>query len=90
MKTSCYPSTLLTVCVLNAGFILYVSTLQYGGAGAGDWVIGAFISCCLAPVLTIVGLVSALVALSSKKPSGLLWLATAIAAGSGIFILMKR
>jgi hypothetical protein len=89
MKTQrdLYPFVLLIGCIVNATLILYVSTLRFGGPEGGEWIIVAFISECLAPVLTLVGLGSAIYALVEKKPSGLLWSATVIAVGSGIWIL---
>jgi hypothetical protein len=56
----------------NAALIFYVSTLRYGGLEGGEWILVAFISMCLAPVLTVVGLFSAFYALIGKQPSGLL------------------
>jgi hypothetical protein len=88
MKTERYPSTFLTVCIGNSVFIFYALHQKFGTPGAGNLLLGLFAECVFSPVLTVVGMISIGVVSSSKKPSGLLWLATAIAAGAGIYLLI--
>jgi hypothetical protein len=88
MKMEQYSATFLTVCAGNAVFILYALNQKFGSPGAGTLVLGLFAECVITPVLTVAGMVSIRAALSSKKSRGLLWLGTAIAAGSGIYLLV--
>jgi hypothetical protein len=84
-----FPAGLLTAAILNGIFIIYASNQKFGSPGSGPMLLGLFVSCFLTPVLAIVGAISVGVALYAQRPSRLLWLATAIAAGSGIYLLVS-
>ena len=86
--SAAFQVTLFGMCFLDAGFVLVASAARMEGPGSAALFVGFVISCALSPALAIIGLVSAIVAGRAKKSQKLLWLATALAAGASVFLVV--